>query len=387
MQPITNAGLTGIRGIAALAVAAYHMRRPLNEIWFNDVAWVGRAYRVLQHGYLGVDLFFVLSGFVLAMSYAASFQAGMSRAGLAGFMVRRVFRIYPLYAVTLAVAALAAWCLPGLNLVEPGRSLAVAIGSNILLAQTWLGIASLNAPAWSLSVEWGAYLLFPAIVAAVFARVAWRAAILPVLALAGLLALGLAPPDIVVWRSGPFDLSASGDALLDWVVSPLRGIAGFVLGVWAFRVAGHPGVRRFGRSSAGFALVAGVILALLPGFRTDVAIVLLFPPLIWCLHHRARLADRLLGNRAVHWLGNVSYSVYLLQMPFVISYHQLVAQFAIPFGAADMLLWAAHMAALLGLSHLSWRWIERPGVAAGRALQGRMAGWSISRQASAPRRG
>jgi peptidoglycan/LPS O-acetylase OafA/YrhL len=370
--------------VAALVVALYHMRRPLNEMGLGDSVLVERGYRMLQHGYLGVDLFFVLSGFVLAMSYADRFQNEPIRVVMPGFMLRRFFRIYPLYGATLVAAAAAAWFGPGLAIV-PEAEWGTTFVSNLLLAQGWLAQVSFNAPAWSLSVEWGAYLAFPAVIAAVFARSPWRAAVLPGVALVALLVLGLAPSTLVAWRNGPFDIDENGHPIIVWLACPLRGMAGFVLGAWGFRVVGHGMVRRLGGSGGILAGVAGAIAVLMAGYRTDVAIVLLFVPLIWCLHHHAGLADRAFGNPVIRWLGDISYSIYLLQMPLVFLYHHLVAAFAIPFGAADMALWAAHMAALLGCAHVSWKWIEQPGSALGRRLQRGLAAGGLSRPVLASR--
>ena len=79
--------LTGIRGLAASYVVAY--RAPV-------LSWI-RQSEFLRHGYLAVDLFFVLSGFVMAMSYSRMFASGFSPRHYGAFLIRRLARIYPLY--------------------------------------------------------------------------------------------------------------------------------------------------------------------------------------------------------------------------------------------------------------------------------------------------
>ena len=80
--------LTGLRGVAALLVALYH----INPNWIAPTA----TGRFVGKGYLWVDLFFVLSGFLLAMNYARLFAGGWSLRAWLDFLLHRVARIYPL---------------------------------------------------------------------------------------------------------------------------------------------------------------------------------------------------------------------------------------------------------------------------------------------------
>jgi peptidoglycan/LPS O-acetylase OafA/YrhL len=90
--------LTGLRGVAAAYVVLYHMH--LFELCS------GAAATVLTHGYLAVDLFFVLSGFVMALTYAELFEGGFSAGRYRDFLVRRIARVYPLYVVVTLVCYL-----------------------------------------------------------------------------------------------------------------------------------------------------------------------------------------------------------------------------------------------------------------------------------------
>ncbi|MCX5744225.1 MAG: acyltransferase, partial [Proteobacteria bacterium] len=145
-QPLD--ALTGMRGVASLWVLVFHLRP-----WLG---LVGAADRFAQAGYLAVDVFFVLSGFVLAYQYRG--LGTRPRAWLA-FWWRRVARIAPLHvAITLALVAVVVargwWGQPEYTV----RGLL----AQLTFTQTWSAIdaTSWNEPAWSVSAEWHAYLAF-----------------------------------------------------------------------------------------------------------------------------------------------------------------------------------------------------------------------------------
>ena len=91
-----------MRGTAALLVALYHINPDL-------IAPTG-AGRFVGKGYLWVDLFFVLSGFLLAMNYADRFAGGWSLGAWLDFLLHRLARIYPLYLRWWRRASPIRWC-------------------------------------------------------------------------------------------------------------------------------------------------------------------------------------------------------------------------------------------------------------------------------------
>ncbi|MGZ8998196.1 MAG: acyltransferase family protein [Allosphingosinicella sp.] len=151
--------LTGIRGIAAWIVVLFHVR--LGAAW----ALPDGVTAVLAKGYLAVDLFFMLSGFVLWLNYAERLRAG----GLAqapAFLLRRIARIWPLHLFMLAgamafVAIVAATGRPPSD-HYPWAELPL----HIAMMQNWgfTDVLSWNDPAWSISCEFAAYLMFPLLV-------------------------------------------------------------------------------------------------------------------------------------------------------------------------------------------------------------------------------
>ena len=152
--------LTSLRGIAAWWVVIYHFRELLNVA---DHPWIAS---ILAHGYLAVDLFFMMSGFVIALHYGYVLQCPTTTK-IVRFLGLRIARIYPLHLLVLL-----------LYLVNPFLihffSHASTVGDrynllyfmqSLILVQNW-GFSpgpAWNIPAWSISAEWGAYLLFPAL--------------------------------------------------------------------------------------------------------------------------------------------------------------------------------------------------------------------------------
>jgi len=217
--------LTGLRAVAALVVFAHHAR--LVAEW--------RRGEVLEVGYLGVSLFFVLSGFVLAWATRPGDSA-------ARFYRRRFARIYPAYVVGVALAVL---------LVDhPPLGPLLA---NLALVQAWVpdldysfGVSS---PNWSLSCEAFFYAAFPLVLGLVARRgLRWSCWALGgwwALTNAATVALSAAPGDVPymayahpVLRSGEFALGILGCGLVRAGWRPPGGPAAWGVGALALAVAG-----------------------------------------------------------------------------------------------------------------------------------------------------
>ena len=153
---------TALRGIAALIVVGYHLR-----FGADDLLAAEEATRLFERGYLWVDLFFILSGFVLCYVYEPKGLPTISH--VSRFYRARLARVWPLHALTLAV--LVTFSLATIYYARmtasPGSAYESdwsALLGNILLVHAW-GIfsqSSWNIPAWSISAEVFAYLWFPA---------------------------------------------------------------------------------------------------------------------------------------------------------------------------------------------------------------------------------
>ncbi len=157
--------LTGIRFVAAAWVLLYHLQIPLAALHVLAIPGVGDVLRV---GRLGVDLFFALSGFILTHTYLRRLGPALKWRGALDFWWLRLARIYPVHLVMIFVAggAVVAQAKVTGDTLDRDWLNPVDLLKNLLLVQEWgpEPQRGWNFVAWSLSMEWLAYLLFPLLV-------------------------------------------------------------------------------------------------------------------------------------------------------------------------------------------------------------------------------
>lgn len=367
--------LTSLRGLAAMAVVLQHFSSTAQH---HASGWIPS---IVPHGYMAVDFFFVLSGFIMSYTYLADFEAAGLRA-YGPFLWKRVARIFPLgIAITLIIALLgqaaAPFGLTGLFYhLPPGTGLGTLIGINLLHLQGLMPDYSLNDPSWSVSVELGAYLLFPLLIYFNISARRWVTAAYTAFGIWILLRLSSHDPNGgMAFRSAPFDLA--------------RCVIEFGFGMLVFQA-----YRRGGRMCAlgrdrWTWVVAGLGLASLVG-RSDLAAVAVFPFLVLAFALNTGRPSRILSHPWLHYLGAISFSIYLV--------HQMLreAEFWAVRLVHPALLppWMALGAALIGsvsvlpLAVLAYHGIERPGRTALNSLVkriGRRRGGAPTAEATATR--
>ncbi len=326
--------LTGVRIFAALYVLLYHLfgSPAPNRPWYD--AWI-------DGGYLGVSLFFVLSGFIL--SYNASPVTNMRK-----FYVLRLARVYPLYLAALL------WGLP--NFLRHGAApRALVIPVDLVLLQTWFGpgiAVQINSPSWSLSTEAFFYLLFPLLLPLVRrALPRWKATLL---ALAVFAVLPAALVCAVLAGRGQ-TVSGLSEHLLDL---PLFRVAEFSVGIVCGVLFAE---RRPTVSGTRTAVALGVSLVMigLSVGHLPFAVVrtgLFALPFGWLLYCLAGWRSPLLASAPMQVLGEISYGVYLLQIPLVQTISFLYKG---PHGDAVTRL--LEMLLILPVAYLFYRLVEKPG--------------------------
>lgn len=339
--------LTGLRGVATCYVVAFHLYGNA----MSDTTVFGRA---LLHGYLAVDLFFVLSGFVMALSYARLFERPSVRSYLV-FLARRAARVYPLYVVLLCVVG--AGLVFGVGGHGDPSPLGEVFALNLLLVQAWGLGYSVIVPSWSISTELAAYLLFPALLVVALRTGPVTAALVLGGAIAALVALGTLPTpvDFAGLRIGPLNVS--------WDYSPwplVRCLLEFTIGLLAFRAA-----TQVSRPAIVSTLAVAGIVALLAVPGADVVLVVLFAVLIASLSPSAGPAARVLACRPVHLLGELSYAIYLLHFQLVRFERLLPPRLAPHVGEAGarVVTQAIVLGTLLVAAVFCRRFIELPGLA------------------------
>lgn len=278
--------LTAARGLAAWAVVLYHVR--------GSIAGLPPiAEAMLAKGYLAVDFFFLLSGFVIWLGWGPRLHAEGAGATLR-FWQRRIARIWPLHALMLAfaVALAAALALGGRS--DPAFPLA-ELPLHVVLLQNWGLTDALrwNDPAWSISCEAAAYLLFPLIAC----RIDWRrlsTATLVAIAAALLLALHL------VMRG---EATLGSDIPRFGIV---RCLAEFGCGtiLAALFLRGLP-------LSAPLAVAVVALGARTAGLPETLTIPCALAALLLSLALTAGWCRHPLEGRTIHFLGEISYATYL----------------------------------------------------------------------------
>ncbi len=164
--------LTGLRIVAALWVVLFHFR-PL--LWQAAPDFASALSPILDCGAQGVDLFFILSGFVLTWNYIDKMGKSWSTRATLRFLWLRLARVWPVYLVTMHLAAL--WIIFTLNVGHvPSENVwtlnAISYIRQLFLVQLWFQPffdgSSWDGPAWSISAEWLAYLVFGLLILVVF---------------------------------------------------------------------------------------------------------------------------------------------------------------------------------------------------------------------------
>jgi len=346
-SPAHLGALTGIRGFAAWMVVFYHARLSLGTLFPAD------AISAFAKGYLAVDLFFVLSGFVLWYNYADRLRGG-GAGETAGFLWRRLARIWPLHMFVLGVFGAFVILLTLTGRDASGYPLG-ELPLHVLLMQNWGFTQELtwNHPAWSISTEWAAYLFFPIAVAVLrwdrlppwllaAAALALMAGLHAVFALYGADTLGKGITRIGVLRC-LFEFSLGNIACVLWLHWREARGAAVLAALLSLAVAAAGLLLRLPESAFVPALFFTAILALALD-RGPVA--------------------RALSGRAMVYLGEISYSTYLVHFLLFILFKIAFVDATMQIGWGGLagfmaLLFAASVVLYHGVEKPAQRWLNR----------------------------
>ena len=340
-------GLDGVRALAVLAVLVFH-----------------EGVRAAPGGWLGVDVFFVLSGYLITDLLVAQ-RARRGRLDLRGFWTRRARRLLPALAVMLVtVTAAVAVIEPGqLAALRPTLAAAFTYSSNWYQALHHVSYFAASGPLpplqhlWPLAIEEQFYLAWPLILGLALllvetrrarASIAWLGAGASALAMAILYIPGADPSRVYYGTDTHAIALLVGSALaLTWPLATLAaapselgrrldffGVAGLTVLAWA---VGH-----FTGANPAVYPAGLVIVALAAGGLTLAAAT---PGTI----------SGLLSMRPLRWLGTRSYGIYLWHWPVI-----AIAAAITGGGPGNVWLWLVEAAAAIGLAAASWRWVETP---------------------------
>lgn len=360
------ATLTGLRGLAAVWVLLLHL-------WLLAGAPTLHAFGMdvtapFATGYLGVDLFFVLSGFLLARPFLRWIDGLGTFPDLRTYIKRRALRVLPAFYVQLAILLVGARLVHGAWPVDAVQLLAY------LSMQFWLHPAMgplLSGVWWTLPVEWNFYLLLPLLAWVLSRARAWlvvAAVLLWVVSFrlaayeslfSGMLVFGI-----------PTDLYGAG--MINQIVGRFDQFLAGLLAAWAMLRLGDR-ASRFATPVLLLGLVAMVAMVLDLYWNGSVIERGRVPLLFW--HHTltgaalalvvfgaaagARIGQMLFGGRVVGFLGAISYSLYLWHaVVFQVAHDTGFVHWPVAAGMGRLALWLVPVVVLV--SWVSYRCVERP---------------------------
>ncbi len=326
-----NLPLTAIRGFAALWVVGHHLQFELAYAGYPAAGWLFRP------GYVAVDIFFVLSGFVIT-----AVHRDLRRAGLGDFWLRRIFRLYPLHLFVLAVI-LGLWLwsearFGAHNPTERLRDLPIVV----LLLQPYLihGL-TWNTVSWSIGVELLCYALFP-------------------LAIGGLRQLEFAGCLLILLMMAAMERHVHSEMIWGWPALA-RGLTGFGLGMAVQQMTVL--IRRPRPRAASLIELGALLGILLAVLGDDVRVIpLLAAVLIWGLAAERGVIARGLSARWCVWLGRISFSIYLIHPTLIDLAFVWLPPGRLGLGhTADGLVWTLFvLSLLLGMATMTWAFVEEP---------------------------
>lgn len=365
--------IEGLRGVAALMVVFFHA--------FILARWGGAPaqWGIVQNAWLFVDLFFVISGVIMAAVYGERLRNG---AQLRGFFIKRFFRLYPLHLVTTFSAIAAVICVQGAKWAAAQAGIQLG-GEPPFLAEFFsfpylvlellmlqgMGIMTValhNYPSWSLSVEFWLYLVF----ALLFFRVrSTRARVLLAVAIvAGCLVHFLQPAGGLSYHPLAMDVHGLPRGLLSFFIGVL---------VWHGWTEMRPDSALLPAwLQSALQVVLGALAVVLVARKPELgawvyAIPFAFGLWVWSLLPDRGLVAALLHARPLQWLGVHSYSIYLVHVTVLTFFDWPARKFDGPLKYGVII---AFLLAVFVTSAITYRWIEVPWRERGKRLAERAQG-------------
>ncbi|MEI6410138.1 MAG: acyltransferase [Bacteroidota bacterium] len=324
--------LTPVRGIAALLTVIFHVDLMIGGgggmlLKLKDSMLINRMY-------LMVDLFFILSGFIMLHVYGAGFSDKVTGAAFKRFTIARFARVYPLHFVTLMYciilftvsASLGIPSVPVLQIENSGYS----ILTNLFLLQSmnfhnWFSWVHAS---WSISTEWWMYMIFPFLVGPFLRLNNIGKAVVAFLCFVGyvgiifyIVPIVTTPPEIPFVKTNPADMTIN----VSYQYGILRCFFGFVLGMMMYQ--GYQ--QEWGKTwlANGYAILVSVLgLMLCLHFAVpDVFTIIFFPFILLSAAYGSPRINAFLASKPLQKLGDWSFSIYLTHQPLLFTIGSIMA--------------------------------------------------------------
>lgn len=329
--------LDGLRGIAAIAVVIFH---------FMEIVHPDPTENFIGHGFMAVDFFFCLSGFVMAYAY----DDRLLKMGLPTFFKSRLIRLHPLVILGSVLGLLAFLFDPfGGNpqVYSAGRMLLIFICSMLMIPfpvmeDRFFNLFGLNAPSWSLFWEYVANIVF----ALVLVRLS-RQILLILMVLAGL------------WLA--YVASSAGSLLGGWAGSNFwdgaaRISYSFLAGMLIFR---YKLIIRNGFGFLGMTLllVAAFLMPVSWGWQAELAVVIIYFPLIVALGAGATTGSGF--KNVCKFSADISYPLYMTHYAVMFSFFNFYATYK-PEGVQLICIIIAGLTLLILFAYLVMKYYDLP---------------------------
>ncbi|MGY0037428.1 acyltransferase family protein [Pedobacter sp. NJ-S-72] len=318
--------------------------------------------------YLMVDLFFIMSGFIMMHVYSIQFKNNIHAKSLKNFLVARFARVYPLHLFSLLLLVVIVrwitdWGNPPIIFEQPADIL-----PNIFLLQSFgvTKIYSWNIPSWSISAEWAAYLLFPIIALSINKKKAVSVILLIIFVVAAYYSIMYLLPrknPITPSIPVPHNLNTTFD------YGYIRGIAGFTAGILVYLIYELRAIRKaFSSDLLSLLIIVGITVSMHFSLNDGITVFLFAMLVLSLTANNGRIAN-FCNRKILQFLGNISYSVYLMQIflqePFS---HGIYLPGITGIGrgkqnidfSSGILYCIAYLILLILLSYVTYQWLERP---------------------------
>jgi peptidoglycan/LPS O-acetylase OafA/YrhL len=365
----TIAPMDGLRGVAVAWIVLFHftvLRDAALDPWAAAIASVPAFARAVASGPFAVDLFFILSGFLLSLPWLIHARRGLPAPDARAFYARRVRRIVPAYYMHVALLFLVV--MPLLHGAAYWRSDLYVYAFNAVAHALFIhnttpltsGSLGVNGALWTLAIEAQFYALLP-LLGPLFARAPWRS-------LAAATAIAIAW--VAASRHGFDALVAAflaAGAHWQWQEQSIRGLlaiqfpawlAHFALGaamahVWQrWRPAGALTAALFAACAAILAVLGTGRVAPLGEHSGTITVAALGGVVLAAALDRGAIAAAL-GRGPLAFVGRISYSAYLWHLPLLLVMQRHAS-------LVPALFFPAYLASVIGVGWLSWRFVEQP---------------------------
>lgn len=344
--------LDGLRGVAAITVVAYHL--------FEANA-TSTLDQIINHGYLAVDFFFLLSGFVISYAY----DNRWNRMTMAGFFKRRLVRLQPMVIIGMIIGAAlfyfgdsTKW--PMIHTIPVWQVLLVMLVGFTLIPlppsmdiRGWEEMHPLNGPGWSLFYEYIANILY-----AIGLRKASKSVLTILVAVTG--------------SYLAFYAVKNGDMTGGWSLTFEQLHIGFTRMLFPFfagmLMARYAKIRRIKNGFLRSSLILLVVLSVprlggdtqrwMNGIYEAVVIIVLFPAIVYI-----GAGSEIAGNRAkifCSFLGDISYPIYITHFPLIYIYSGWVSDHQPGFSGQNIAYAIATFAAAILIGYLTLRFFDVP---------------------------